>query len=56
MKAIKFAAESPDQEGTEGYDVNPRNDHWLNLGLVDSSEVVPPVYAARMQNAPRRRE
>jgi len=41
MMAIKFVAQTPDQEETDGYDVNLRNDHWLNLGLVDSSTVVP---------------
>ena len=42
MKAIKFVATAPDQTETEGYDVNLRNDHWLNLGLVDNSTVVVP--------------
>jgi protein NrfC len=42
MKAIKFVAETPNQEETEGYNVNLRNDHWLNLGLVDNSTVIPP--------------
>ncbi len=56
MKAIKFVAEAPDRQQTEGYDVNLRNDHWLNRGLVDSSEVIPPVYAERMKNAAGRRE
>jgi protein NrfC len=42
MKAIKFVAETPNQEETEGYDVNLRNEHWLKLGLVDDSRVVPP--------------
>lgn len=46
MKAIKFVAEVPDQTETEGYDVNLRNDHWLNLGLVDNSTIVPPLMAA----------
>jgi hypothetical protein len=41
MMAIKFVAQTPDQEETEGYDINLRNDHWLNLGLVDNSTVVP---------------
>jgi len=41
MMAIKFVDVIPDQKETEGYDVNLRNDHWLNLGLVDSSTVVP---------------
>jgi protein NrfC len=42
MKAIKFVAETPNQEETEGYDVNLRNEHWLKLGLVDDSRVIPP--------------
>ena len=37
MKAIKFVAETPDQEETDGYNINLRNDHWFNLGLVDDS-------------------
>jgi len=41
MMAIKAVTQIPDQEQTEGYDVNLRNDHWLNLGLVDNSIVVP---------------
>jgi protein NrfC len=41
MKAIKFVAQTPDQEETDGYDVNLRNDNWINLGLVDDSTVVP---------------
>ena len=48
MKAIKFVSVTPDQKETEGYDVNLRNDHWLNLGLVDSATVVPPL----MKNQP----
>jgi protein NrfC len=48
MKAIKFVSVTPDQKETEGYDVNLRNDHWLNLGLVDSATVVPPS----MKNRP----
>jgi len=46
MKAIKFVTEMPNQEETEGYDVNLRNDHWLNLGLVDNSTVIPPKMKA----------
>jgi protein NrfC len=42
MKAIKFAAETPNQEETEGYDVNLRNNDWLNLGLVDRGTIIPP--------------
>lgn len=41
VQAIKFVSEMPDQKETEGYDVNLRNDHWYNLGLVDRSEMVP---------------
>jgi protein NrfC len=48
VKAIKFVTTTPDQKETEGYDVNLRNEHWLNLGLVDNSTVVPPI----MKNRP----
>jgi protein NrfC len=41
MMAIKYVAAMPEQKETEGYDVNLRNDHWINLGLVDNSTVVP---------------
>ena len=41
MMAIRFVSEVPDQKETEGYDVNLRNDHWLNLGLVDNGAVIP---------------
>ena len=47
MKALKFVAEMPNQRETDGYDVNLRNDHWLNLGLVDNSTVIPPRMAAQ---------
>ncbi len=43
MKAIKLVHETPDQKETEGYDVNLRNDNYLNLGLVDDSRIVPPI-------------
>lgn len=46
MQAIKFVTETPDQKETEGYNVNLRNEHWFNLGLVDDSRTVPP----RMKN------
>jgi protein NrfC len=52
MMAIKFVAQMPDQEETDGYDVNLRNDHWLNLGLVENSTIVPkrnPVWATRKE-------
>jgi protein NrfC len=52
MKAIKFVAEAPDQTETDGYDVNLRNEHWLNLGLVDNSMVVPPFFAAQAAGKP----
>ncbi len=42
MQAIKFVTETPDQKETEGYNVNLRNDHYLNLGLVDDSRIIPP--------------
>ena len=42
MKTIKFVTETPNQEETDGYNVNLRNEHWLKLGLVDDSRVVPP--------------
>jgi protein NrfC len=41
MMAIKFVASMPNQQETEGYDVNLRNDNWLNLGLVENSTIVP---------------
>jgi protein NrfC len=47
MKALKFVTEMPNQKETDGYDVNLRNDHWLNLGLVDNSTVIPPRMAAQ---------
>jgi len=51
MKAIKFTSLPPDQTETEGYNVNLRNEHWLNLGLVDDSTIIPPAVA--QQNAQR---
>jgi hypothetical protein len=42
MRAIKFVTEAPDQEETNGYQVNLRNDHWLKLGLVDDSRTPAP--------------
>ncbi len=52
MKALKLARQTPDQKETEGYDTNLRNEHWLNLGLVENSTIVPPVYAARAKSKP----
>ena len=37
VRALKFVTQAPDQEETNGYQVNLRNDHWLRLGLVDDS-------------------
>jgi protein NrfC len=48
VNALKFVTVTPDQKETEGYDVNLRNEHWLNLGLVDNSTIVPPI----MKNRP----
>jgi protein NrfC len=45
FKALKFVAEAPNQEETDGYNVNLRNEHWLKLGLVDDSRVAPPMGA-----------
>jgi protein NrfC len=52
MKAIKFVTTIPDQKETEGYDVNLRNEHWLNLGLVDSSTIEPPMIKNRKPFGP----
>jgi protein NrfC len=49
MQAIKFVSAAPDQRETEGYNVNLRNDNYLNLGLVDDSRIIPPI----MKNRPR---
>jgi len=60
MKAIKFVTQTPDQKETEGYDVNLRNEHWLRLGLVDDSRIVPPGMGgapkAKMQAPPKPKE
>jgi len=45
MKALKMVAVTPDQTETDGYDVNLRNEHWQNLGLVDNMTIIPPSYA-----------
>ncbi len=52
MKAIKLVTKTPNQKETEGYDVNLRNDHWLNLGLVDNSTIVPPLFAQQAKQKP----
>jgi protein NrfC len=60
MKAIKFVTAMPNQEETEGYDVNLRNEHWLNLGLVENSTIIPPAFAygaaKRPQSKPKPKE
>jgi protein NrfC len=52
MKAIRFVTALPNQKETEGYDINMRNEHWLNLGLVENSTIVPPQYAQMSQRKP----
>jgi protein NrfC len=47
VKAIRFVQETPDQTERDGYDVNLRNKHWYNLGLVDDSRIVPPIMKNR---------
>ena len=37
VRALKIVTEAPDQEETNGYQVNLRNDNWRRLGLVDDS-------------------
>lgn len=56
MKALRFVAKTPDQKETEGYDVNLRNMHWLNLGLVENSTVIPPIMAQRANMEPKAAE
>jgi len=45
MQALKFISETPDQTETDGYNVNLRNEHWLNLGLVENMNTIPPLFA-----------
>ena len=52
MKAIKLVTKTPDQEETDGYDVNLRNEYWINLGLVESSTIVPPLMAQQAKRKP----
>jgi protein NrfC len=53
MKAIKFVAETPNQEETDGYDINLRNEHWLKLGLVDDSRTALPGMGGMGGGAPK---
>jgi protein NrfC len=52
MKALKLIHATPDQTETDGYDVNLRNENWLNLGLVDNMSIVPPSYAKAAATTP----
>jgi len=52
MKALKLVTKTPNQKETEGYDVNLRNVHWLNLGLVESSTIEPPVFVEQAKRPP----
>ncbi len=53
MQAIKFVTETPNQEETDGYNVNLRNDHWLKLGLVDDSRTAVPGMGGFGGGAPK---
>jgi hypothetical protein len=53
MRALKFVNEAPDQEETNGYQVNMRNDHWLKLGLVDDSRTVAATPTTGMDVKPK---
>jgi len=48
VRALKFVAEAPDQEETNGYQVNLRNDNWWRLGLVDDSRQPSPPALPRV--------
>ena len=52
MKALKLVTVTPDQTETDGYDVNLRNENWLNLGLVDNLSIMPPSYAKAAAEKP----
>jgi len=52
MHALKLVTVTPDQTETDGYDVNLRNENWLNLGLVDNMSIVPPSYAKAAAEKP----
>jgi len=56
MRALKLVAVTPDQTETDGYDVNLRNDNWLNLGLVDNMSIIPPSYAKAAATKPAKTE
>jgi len=47
VRALKFVPDAPDQEETNGYQVNLRNDHWWRLGLVDDSRQPQPPSIAK---------
>jgi protein NrfC len=44
FKALSFVKAMPNQKETDGYDVNLRNNHWYNLGLVENATRVPPAF------------
>jgi protein NrfC len=52
VRALKLVTEAPDQEETNGYQVNLRNVHWLRLGLVDDSRTVIPAPPSWPKDAP----
>ena len=52
VRALKFVTETPDQEETNGYQVNMRNVHWLRLGLVDDSRTIIPAPPSWPKDAP----
>ena len=52
VRALKFVTEAPDQEETNGYQVNLRNDHWLRLRLVEDGRTIIPPPAPAPKEAP----
>ena len=52
MQALKVVHKTPDQKETEGYNVNLRNENYINLGLVDDSRIVPPIMQNRQPRTP----
>ena len=53
VRALKFVAEAPNQEETNGYQVNLRNVHWLRLGLVDDSRTAAPTPTTAVDVKPK---
>jgi protein NrfC len=52
MQALKVVHNTPDQKETEGYNVNLRNEHYINLGLVDDSRIIPPIMQNQQPKTP----